>query len=133
MTSIEWLREELWQQFKWQFSDNIFEQAKEMHKQEIIDAYETSHISMMTSDQYYDETFVSKTEEQVREVGMMKQKLEQLILLLESRSQQLENEATSKTDIEGLTTEQTRDVKIKKIGESQGINLCVLAIKKIIT
>jgi hypothetical protein len=63
----------------------------------------------------------------------MKQKLEQLIVILESRSQQLENEATSKTDIEGLTTEQTRDVKIKKIGESQGINLCVLAIKKIIT
>ena len=38
MTSIEWLREELWQQFKWQFSDNIFEVAKVMHKQEIMDA-----------------------------------------------------------------------------------------------
>ena len=59
----------------------------------------------------------------------MKQKLEQLILLLESRSQELENEATSKTNIEGLTTEQARDIKIKKIGESQGINLCVLQIK----
>ena len=63
----------------------------------------------------------------------MKQKLEQLILLLESRSQELENEATSKTNIEGLTTEQARDIKIKKIGESQGINLCILAIKKLIT
>ena len=59
----------------------------------------------------------------------MKKQLEQLILILESRSQELENEATSKTNIEGLTTEQTRDVKIKKIGESQGINLCVLQIK----
>ena len=39
MTSIEWLREELWQQFKWQFSDNIFEVAKEMHKQEMETLY----------------------------------------------------------------------------------------------
>jgi len=38
----------------------LFEQAKEMHKGEIIDAWETSHISMMTSEQYYNETFVSK-------------------------------------------------------------------------
>ena len=67
MTSIEWLREELWQQFKWQFSDNIFEVAKEMHKQEIIDAYETSHISMMTSDQYYQETFGSKGSDKHKE------------------------------------------------------------------
>jgi len=62
----------------------------------------------------------------------MKQQLEHLILLLESRSQQLYNEATSKTDIEGLTNEQSRDVKIKKIGESQGINLCVLQIKNLL-
>jgi len=62
----------------------------------------------------------------------MVQKLEQLILFLESRSQELENEATSKNNIEGLTTEQTRDVKIKKIGESQGINLCVLQIKNLL-
>jgi phenylalanyl-tRNA synthetase beta subunit len=34
MTSIEWLRNELWEQFKWSFSDNIFEVAKEMHKAE---------------------------------------------------------------------------------------------------
>jgi hypothetical protein len=31
--------------------------AKEIFKQQIIDAYETSHISMMTSKQYYNETF----------------------------------------------------------------------------
>jgi len=35
MTSIEWLRKELWEQFNFSFSDNIFEKAKEMHKQEI--------------------------------------------------------------------------------------------------
>jgi hypothetical protein len=31
--------------------------ANEMFEQQIIDAYETSHISMMTSKQYYNETF----------------------------------------------------------------------------
>jgi len=36
---------------------NIFDRAKEIHKDEIINAYETSHISMMTSEQYYNETF----------------------------------------------------------------------------
>jgi hypothetical protein len=36
------------------------EQAKEMEKQHIIDAYETSHISMMTAEQYYNETFKQK-------------------------------------------------------------------------
>ena len=35
-------------------------QAKAIHKQEIIDAYETSHISMMTAEQYYNETFNNK-------------------------------------------------------------------------
>ena len=36
------------------------EELKEIEKQQIIDAYETSHISMMTSEQYYNETFKSK-------------------------------------------------------------------------
>jgi len=30
-------------------------EANELFKQQIIDAYETSHISMMTSEQYYNE------------------------------------------------------------------------------
>ena len=37
--------------------DEFLKQAKEIEKQQIIDAYETSHISMMTSKQYYNETF----------------------------------------------------------------------------
>jgi len=37
--------------------EGLFQQAKAMHKQQIIDAYETSHISMMTSEQYYNETY----------------------------------------------------------------------------
>jgi hypothetical protein len=31
-TAVEWLKQELWEQFKFSFSNNIFEQAKEMEK-----------------------------------------------------------------------------------------------------
>jgi len=37
MTSIEWFREKLHNDYGLAFSDNLFEQAKEMHKTEIID------------------------------------------------------------------------------------------------
>jgi hypothetical protein len=74
MTSIEWLDEQIQEYvisvdhvantmvIKISFEEymDLKRQSKEMHKQEIIDAYETSHISMMTSEQYYQETFVSK-------------------------------------------------------------------------
>jgi len=36
---------------------------KQMEKQQIIDAYETSHISMMSAEQYYNETFKSDEQE----------------------------------------------------------------------
>ena len=36
---------------------DVLDRAKEIHKDEIINAYETSHISMMTAKQYYNETF----------------------------------------------------------------------------
>jgi hypothetical protein len=36
------------------------EKAKEMFEQQIKDAYQTSHISMMTAEQYYNETFKQK-------------------------------------------------------------------------
>lgn len=45
--------------FNSSFKEEI-EQAKEMEKKQIIDAYETSHISIMTSEQYYKETFKTK-------------------------------------------------------------------------
>ncbi len=35
----------------------------EKEKEQIIDAYEVSHISMMTAEQYYNETFNSKRNE----------------------------------------------------------------------
>lgn len=34
-----------------------YEEAKAMEKEQIVDAYETSHISTMTSEQYYNETY----------------------------------------------------------------------------
>lgn len=55
-TAIEWLLEQLTiADFEGQ--QIAIKQAKKMEKQQIIDAYETSHISMMTSKQYYDETY----------------------------------------------------------------------------
>jgi len=36
---------------------SIVAQAKAMEKEQILDAYETSHISTMTSEQYYNETY----------------------------------------------------------------------------
>ena len=55
-TAIEWLIEQ-WPILESQIPERIINQAKEMEKEQIIDAYETSHISMMTSEQYYNETF----------------------------------------------------------------------------
>jgi hypothetical protein len=75
MTSIEWLAFKLGEHIIWEEKIiDLVEQAKLLHKQEIIDAYETSHISMMTSDQYYQETFLSKgkikfTEEEWAEIN----------------------------------------------------------------
>lgn len=37
--------------------DAIQAEANEMFEQQIKDAYQTSHISMMTADQYYNEKF----------------------------------------------------------------------------
>ena len=67
MTSIEWLEEEF---FKLYFTMEIhfkvyevIEKAKEMHKQEIIDAHINGHnapsstIKNFDAEQYYQETF----------------------------------------------------------------------------
>jgi len=36
---------------------SILEQANQIFKDQIIDAYQTSHISMMTAEQYYNEKY----------------------------------------------------------------------------
>ena len=40
ITAVEWLTEKLRIEFGFAFSNNILKQAKEMEKQQIIDAYE---------------------------------------------------------------------------------------------
>lgn len=58
MTATQWLFEKLWDtpkdKFEWYA---ILKEAEDKFQYQIEDAYETSHISMMTSKQYYDETF----------------------------------------------------------------------------
>jgi hypothetical protein len=70
MTSIEWLEEELAKNLKsiilnqdYRLMETLFEQAKEMHKQEIIDAWKDGKGTLFsfsenkTSEEYYQETF----------------------------------------------------------------------------
>jgi hypothetical protein len=67
-TSIEWLFNKLWEISKDKFTwHSVLEQAKEMHKQEIMDAYlqcgkdNFDHIKVInrSAEEYYQETFVS--------------------------------------------------------------------------
>jgi len=62
-TAVEWLEERINIGLTYEqevLFEGLFEQAKEIEKEQIIDAYETSHISMMTSEQYFNETFKSE-------------------------------------------------------------------------
>ena len=60
-TAVEWLIEIFnITNVKLSHHKLIIEQAKEMEKEQIKNAYETSHISMMTAEQYYNETFNKK-------------------------------------------------------------------------
>jgi len=57
-TAVEWLLEQLPTIDKYDpYYANIINKAKEMEKEQIFDAYITSHISMMSAEQYYYETF----------------------------------------------------------------------------
>jgi len=56
-TVVEWLLDSLDYNQQMLGIKEIIEQAKEMEKEQIIDAYITSHISMMSAEQYYYETF----------------------------------------------------------------------------
>jgi hypothetical protein len=59
ISAVDWLVEQ-WPILESQIPPRILEQANEMFEKQIMDAYETSHISMMTSEQYYNETFKSE-------------------------------------------------------------------------
>ena len=72
MTSIEWFATQLYEKIEMKGNgnviDDLLQQAKEMHKQEIIDAWdkgldnflETNESNIMSAEQYYQEAFVSK-------------------------------------------------------------------------
>ena len=55
-TAVEWLTEELRNQFGIAFSNNILEKAKEMEKQQIETAYNKA-VPFKYGKQYYNETY----------------------------------------------------------------------------
>ena len=64
-TAVEWLREKLWKEYGFEFSNNTLEQAKEMEKQNLYNFYMQGGVdaifeSERTVEQYYNETFKSE-------------------------------------------------------------------------
>ena len=62
MTSIEWLKSKLPSLFENDngFYEKLFEQAKEIHKKEIIEAFDEGNPNgflLKTGEQYYNKTF----------------------------------------------------------------------------
>jgi hypothetical protein len=55
MTAVEWLFEQLDISQGYESANNILEQAKEMEKEQIIDAYES--LEHRHGENYYNETF----------------------------------------------------------------------------
>ena len=67
MTSIQFLFNELWESPKDKLTwHTILNKAKEMHKQEIIEAYCNGN-DLIGAEQYYQETFVSKGSDKHKE------------------------------------------------------------------
>jgi len=69
MTAVEWLYETLWKQNGYSLPSNILEQAKEMEKEQIIDAHIVGFYSPPfgksrngEAEQYYNETFKNTKE-----------------------------------------------------------------------
>ena len=59
-TAVEWLTEKLRIEFGFAFSNNILKQAKEIEKQQIIEAHNSGKSILPpneSAEQYYNETF----------------------------------------------------------------------------
>ena len=56
-TAVEWLAKELLREHPIQTNHDVIEQAKEMEKQQIIDAFNEGYFDEKSSEQYYNETF----------------------------------------------------------------------------
>ena len=67
VTAVEWLLENLnsepYSEEEFKYNSDCWDKAQEMFKQQIVDAYITSHISMMSAEQYYYETFKQQEDE----------------------------------------------------------------------
>ena len=84
MTATEWLGKELesygdpqFCEIEWEQLDSLIQQAKEMHKQEIINAYwasykEGQYSGDKTADEYYNETYNSELRTMIQN-GLIKQ------------------------------------------------------------
>ena len=66
-TAVEWLLENLnsepYSEEEFKYNSDCWDKAQEMFKQQIVDAYITSHISMMSAEQYYYEAFKQQEDE----------------------------------------------------------------------
>jgi hypothetical protein len=60
-TAVAWLLDNLisepYSEKDFEHNSECWDRALEMFEQQIVDAYITSHISMMSAEQYYYETF----------------------------------------------------------------------------
>jgi hypothetical protein len=64
-TAVEWLLDQIDDMYIHQLYDKEFEQAKEMEKQQIVDAYDDGNyaygMGIKEPEQYYNETFNTST------------------------------------------------------------------------
>jgi hypothetical protein len=63
-TAVEWYNQQLVDRQNGhgytRSRDEIYEQAKEMEKEQIMDAFEQGHTAVITSERYYNQTFKSE-------------------------------------------------------------------------
>lgn len=107
MTSIEFLREKLHNDYGLAFSDSIIVQALEIHKAEILSAFTKGSndgfygLSDSNREQYYQETFGSKgSDDKEMERKLLKSGFVDIVPKLETKIIQLLNEDDDKLEIE---------------------------------
>jgi hypothetical protein len=66
ITAIEWLRNKLFEEFGFAFSDNIADKAKEIEREQIKIAYDTGWVNYLpntNAEQYYNKTYGGQNKE----------------------------------------------------------------------
>ena len=56
-TAVDQLRERLFKEFGFVYSDNIQDELKEIEKQQIMESFEDGHTAIINSEQYYNQTY----------------------------------------------------------------------------